>query len=135
MTTMKTFMHILAFCLCGLSMMSLQAQEESKKIKINKTPIRYGKKVNTAFDDFAPAIIGTLGKEGDSLIVTSNRSKREQIYVIPMADKDDSESQVASESFLLFNQKAIRNIGGVIQAKENRGDRTYVFASSGVPDK
>ncbi|MFZ9761605.1 MAG: hypothetical protein ACO3DH_09130 [Candidatus Kapaibacteriota bacterium] len=128
-------MHLLAFCLCGLSIITLQAQEESKKIKINKTPTRYGKKVNTAFDDFAPAIIGTLGKEGDSLIVTSNRSKREQIYVIPMADKDDSESQVVGESFVLFNRKAIRNIGGVIQANEHRGERTYVFASSGVPDK
>lgn len=135
MTTMKTFMLILAFCLCGLSVITLQAQDESRQVKINKTPIRYGKKVNTAFDDFAPAIIGTLGQEGDSLIVTSNRSKREQIYVIPMADKNDNESQVSGESFLLFNRKAIRNIGGVIQASENRGDKTYVFASSGVPDK
>jgi|Laugresu1bdmlbdd_1035124.scaffolds.fasta_scaffold00996_6 hypothetical protein len=135
MTFMKTLILALAFCLGGLCVHTLHAQEDSKRVKITKPSKLLKKGINTPSDDFAPAIIGTIGKEGDTLIVTSNRNKREQIYVIPMSGKAEEDTSNSSKSFLLFNRKAIRNIGGVIQSKEKNGDKTFVFASSGVPDK
>ena len=135
MTNMKILITALAFCLGGLCVHTLHAQEDSKRVKITKPSKLLKKGINTPFDDFAPAIIGTIGNEGDTLIVTSNRNKREQIYVIPMSDKAEEDTSNSSQSFLLFNRKAIRNIGGVIQSNEKNGDKKFVFASSGVPDK
>ena len=89
MTTMKTFVLILAFCLCGLSVITLQAQDDTKRIKVTKISKLHFKGVNTPADDFAPAIIGTIGEDGDTLIITSNREKREKIYIIPMIDKEE----------------------------------------------
>lgn len=135
MTPMKNIILALVLCVGGFAFDSIHAQEKSKKIQITKPSTLFGKGVNTPADDFAPAIIGTIGKEGDTLVVTSNRSKREQIYVIPLSGYDQADSSAERQSSILFNNKAIHHIGGVVQAKEFKGDKTFVFASSGVPDK
>jgi len=106
MTFMKTLILALAFCLGGLCMHTLHAQEDSKRVKITKPSKLLKKGINTPSDDFAPAIIGTIGKEGDTLVVTSNRNKREQIYVIPMSGKAEEDTSYSSGSDLF--EKVLR---------------------------
>ena len=134
MTIMKTFLLAFVLCCCGFMIGSVQAQEISKRIKINKSSTIFKNGTNTPFDDFAPAIIGSIGEVGDTLVVTSNRSKREQLYVIPLSDSTERDSTIFGASFTLFNNKAVQHIGGVIQTNELMDGKRYVFASSGVPD-
>jgi len=135
MTIMKTFILTLVCCLGGFMIEPLQAQDPSKHIKIEKKSDIFRNGTNTPADDFAPAIIGSIGDVGDTLVVTSNRSKREQIYVIPLSDTTERDTSIYGASFTLFNRKAIQHIGGVIQTDQNKFYKRYVFASSGVPDK